>query len=175
MISYQQINLFDAPVGSIIIHAVNAQGVWGSGIAKDFKERYPRSFTYYEQFCKNYNALGQGTFKNFKDELHQVGWICTSQKFGDKKDNPIQILTNTTLALIDLCDELDATRSINGYSNITVYSNKFNSGLFNVPWSNTEIVLNEILKRYPKINWVVCTGPNDELNQSRPNNEDPWA
>jgi ADP-ribose 1''-phosphate phosphatase len=164
MITYEKISLFDVLKGSIIIHAVNAQGVWGSGIAKEFKERYPKSYEHYNYFCKNYTALGRGTFSNFKEEKHQVGWICTSKNYGDKKDNPIQILTNTTLALIDLCDELDATRSINGYSNITVYSNKFNSGLFNVPWSNTEIVLNEILKRYPNINWIIADPNLNNIN-----------
>ncbi|KAK4904538.1 ADP-ribose 1''-phosphate phosphatase, partial [Elasticomyces elasticus] len=32
-------SLFDSPDGSALIHACNCMGVWGSGIANDFRER----------------------------------------------------------------------------------------------------------------------------------------
>jgi hypothetical protein len=34
MIKYHKMSLFDVPTGSVLVHAVNNQGVWGSGIAK---------------------------------------------------------------------------------------------------------------------------------------------
>ncbi|KAJ5901529.1 hypothetical protein N7495_002057 [Penicillium taxi] len=44
-------NLFDAPEGSALIHACNSRGIWGSGIAKEFKERYPTAYGIYRNHC----------------------------------------------------------------------------------------------------------------------------
>lgn len=163
MIKYKAMSLFNAPIGSIIIHAVNAQGVWGNGIAKEFKERYPLSFAYYTELCRNMKTIGFGTFKNFKEEKHQVGWICTSQNYGANKDNEIAILANTKVALLNLCDEIEATRILNGFSSIDVYSNKFNSGLFGVKWEKTEEILKQVLDKYPKVNWIVCDNSIEQI------------
>ena len=51
MIQYKKMSLFDAPENSIITHACNAQGVWGSGIAKEFKKRYSNAFEVYYEHC----------------------------------------------------------------------------------------------------------------------------
>jgi len=40
-------NLVEEVTSGIIVHQVNAQGVMGSGIAKDIKEKYPRVFDDY--------------------------------------------------------------------------------------------------------------------------------
>lgn len=52
-IKYIKGSLFDAPEGYILTHACNAQGVWGSGIAKEFKKRKPLAFKNYNLFCKD--------------------------------------------------------------------------------------------------------------------------
>lgn len=156
MIKYEAMSLFDAPKGSIIIHACNAQGVWGSGIAKEFKERYPLAYGIYQDHCKQMMPLGYGHIHENKKEEHNVGWIITSENFGDRKDKPVSILANTALALNCICEDIETTRVLNGLVDITVYSNKFNSGLFNVPWSDSVVVLEQVLKRYSRINWVIC-------------------
>jgi len=43
-------------------------------------------------------------------------------------------------------------------STVIIYSNKFNSGLFGVPWEYTEEVINELLDRYKRVEWVVYAG-----------------
>lgn len=47
----------------VILHQVNCQGVMGSGVAKQVKEKYPVVFNYYKSWCDNPNIkqglLGQ--------------------------------------------------------------------------------------------------------------------
>lgn len=161
MISYQNISLFDAPQGGIIVHACNSQGVWGSGIAKPFKEKYPYSYISYQRFVEEKvlergTACGRGSLTNtLFDEDHVVGWIVTSHNYADKKDSPELIKIHTTMALVNLCEDI-MQRYPYVDDQINVYSNKFNSGLFAVPWEQSELILKTVLKDFPKINWVVC-------------------
>lgn len=51
-------NIFDSDA-DIICHQVNCQGVMGSGVAKEVRERYPEVFIRYKTLCnlqKNYPA-----------------------------------------------------------------------------------------------------------------------
>lgn len=148
-------SLFDVPRGALIVHAVNAKGVWGSGIAKDFKERYPHAYNQYNSFCTHgYNKLGMAAISmRHHSEPHQVGWLVTSDNYGGEVDDVERILINTTLAVNDLCLTSDTD---------VIYSNKFNSGLFNVPWERTELVLKEVLRQHPNIDWIVCDNTLDK-------------
>lgn len=40
-------DIFDAPANTLIVHACNCQGSWGAGIAKAFKDRYPKAYMEY--------------------------------------------------------------------------------------------------------------------------------
>ena len=53
MIHYVKGNLLDSDC-DYICHQVNCQGVMGSGIAKQIRERWPEVYTGYTRFCKNY-------------------------------------------------------------------------------------------------------------------------
>ena len=44
-------NIFDCKE-DIIVHQVNCQGVMGSGLAKQVKEKYPEVFNGYYHYCK---------------------------------------------------------------------------------------------------------------------------
>lgn len=162
MITHEKISLFEVPKESIIVHACNSQGVWGSGIAKPFKEKYPHSFADYNAFClravqERGTATGRASLSSFhKDEPHWVGWIVTSHDYGPKKDSVEQIKINTTLALDELCKKIYNAHPREEYPVINVYSNKFNSGLFAVPWADSELILQTVLRDYKRINWVVC-------------------
>ena len=162
MVTHQRMSLFDAPNESVIIHACNSQGVWGSGIAKPFKEKYPHSYVDYARFCTIANsergtACGTASLSGFHEsESHWVGWIVTSHNYGSFKDEPELIKINTTLALREHCKKIYLGHPADKYPTIDVYSNKFNSGLFNVPWENSELILKTILKDFKRINWIVC-------------------
>lgn len=162
MVSHKKMSLFDAPKDSIIVHACNSQGVWGSGIAKPFKEKYPHSFNDYNMFCATANrergtATGRASLSSYHvDEPHWVGWIVTSHDYGPKKDSVEQIKINTTLALDELCKKIYLAHPKEEYPTIDVYSNKFNSGLFTVPWEDSELILTTVLKDFKRINWIIC-------------------
>jgi ADP-ribose 1''-phosphate phosphatase len=162
MVTHKKMSLFDAPRESVIIHACNSQGVWGSGIAKPFKEKYLQSFLDYKMFCESANmqrgtAVGLAGLSSFPEsEAHWVGWIVTSHDYGPKKDGVEEIKINTTLALRDLLRKIYLAHPSDTYPQIDVYSNKFNSGLFAVPWKDSELILEILLKDYPRINWIVC-------------------
>jgi len=156
-LEYKKQSLFDAPKHSIIIHSCNAQGVWGAGIAAEFKKRYPYSYSgYYEQCKEDYNVLGTGDLSwNDTREDHWVGWIIVSSGYGKSLDSQDSINVNTTLALFNLCKNIYSYHP-KSQTTITVYSNKFNSGLFGIPWEGTEFILKSVLSHFPRIKWVVC-------------------
>lgn len=154
-------SLFDAPEGSILVHACNSQGVWGSGIAKEFKKRFPEDFEYYKFLVESYNSmLGTMCSESAYSTSHKyaVGWIVTSHDYGPKKDPPEVIKIHTAIALDQFCERLLHPKS----PGKIVYSNKFNSGLFAVPWEETELILKTVLKRYPEIKWIVCVPDTEE-------------
>lgn len=163
MVTYKKTSLFDAPKETIIVHACNSQGVWGSGIAKPFKDNYPHSFTDYNKFCTIANkergtACGRASLSSFHEsESHWVGWIVTSHDYGPKKDSPELIKIHTTMALMELCKKIYLAHPKEDNPVIDVYSNKFNSGLFAVPWEDSELILKTVLKDFKRINWIVCS------------------
>jgi ADP-ribose 1''-phosphate phosphatase len=141
---YEKMSLFDAPAGSIIVHACNAQGMWGSGIAKEFAKRYPESYKCYSYWA---HRMGTGRFLLCSlENYHQVGCLITSKDYGPTKDSPGLITYNTVLALEELVQEPGP---------LTIYSNKFNSGLFDVPWEVTELVLKGFVEKYD-VTWTIC-------------------
>lgn len=156
-IQYKKMSLFDAPEGSILVHACNAKGVWGSGIAAAFKEKYPRSFIEYKNFCTigllndaKYGAAGRSLITN-QENKRFVGCLVTSFDYGRDRDSVSDIVSQTYLAMQELITGVYS----NNLQGKTIYSNKFNSGMFKVDWRYTEKVLQYFVDRYD-LDWVVC-------------------
>lgn len=149
MIIHKKMSLFDAPKGSMLVHACNAQGVWGRGIAVEFKKRFPLALVGYNTCCKSYDhPVGHGWY--FNDNGYSIGCIITSENYGSRTDPEYKILKNTENALEDLLIKAAG----DGFH--TIYSNKFNSGLFSVPWEKSEALLEKALGNYPDVTWIVC-------------------
>lgn len=145
MIRYVYGNLFNvAPVGAYLAHACNCQGVWGSGIAKVFKDKFPDDYEEYKAYCSYRMNPPLGTTLITSNRI-----IClhTSDFYGKSVSEPDDILVETFSAFCELEEKLP--------ENAVVYSNKFNSGLFNVPWEHTEFFLKCFLKRRPDVAWTV--------------------
>lgn len=157
MIIYMRMNLFDAPLGSTLVHACNGQGVWGAGIAAEFANRFPGAENQFREFCehlKHYEVPRVGHSTLFHESDYVIGSIITSDNFGQNKDSVEAIKVQTAIALMDFLKTLDKSRASDNY---VVYSNKFNSGLFGVPWTDTEFILKTILRAFPKqVKWIVC-------------------
>lgn len=149
MYEFKKGNMFDnIEKDVILLHACNAQGVWGSGIAVEFKKRFPKSFEEYSLCCKMAKAhLPRGATGKCIVTKDNVGCLMSSFDYGSNKDDPEVILKNTELALKDLSKY---------YEPSIIYSPKINSGLFNVPWERTEAVIKKWLENEGKgFIWVV--------------------
>lgn len=149
MIENKKMDLFDAPKEAMLVHACNCLGVWGSGIARLFRDKFPDAFNYYQATCwdKGKDLLGKSIVVGAEGRL--IGCLFTSYAFGDNVDSVTDILEATKTAIIDMYENA----RILGVTEI--YSNRFNSGLFGVPWYKTEAILTEISENYSEINWTV--------------------
>ncbi len=130
-------SLFDAPKDSIICHAVNCQGVWGNGIAKQFKDRFPDAYKVYHMRCKADGANLLGSCLLIPTQTQTIGCLFTSISFGGNVDSVPEILDATSESLQDLIFQ-------NTYPSARlIHMCKINSGLFGVPWDYTAEVLEE--------------------------------
>lgn len=134
----------------VLAHACNAKGVWGSGIAAEFKTRYPWAFEAYEANCKQNKKAVMGTAQliDLQDgKTDPVGCLFTSYDYGKKKDDVHTILRNTETAVEHLLQQVHP-------HSFEIHTPKINSGLFEVPWHETEAVINRVLSRYNHT-WIV--------------------
>ena len=151
-IVYKNMSLFEAPHGSILVHAGNSQGVWGSGIAAQMRERYPKQYSHYSRLA--HGNIGKCVMDEITGKLKEEHIIATlitaSLESANLSDSPDTIIVNTTTALDDFLNYYKDTNSF-----LPIYSNTFNSGLFRTPWYRTEFVLHTLCERYG-IEWTVC-------------------
>lgn len=148
-------NLFqDTPAGSILAHTCNAQGVWGAGIALQFKKAHPRAYVEYRDECLNnkpHHLMGKALLVN-KDTSSPVACLMVSRDYGVSKDAPGEILQNTRLAILDLIRKAQAHF---GTTPVQVFSPQINAGLFSVPWHETLGMLREVVGPVPQFRWTV--------------------
>jgi ADP-ribose 1''-phosphate phosphatase len=157
VIEYRKGSLFDNPPEQChLVHACNTCGVWGSGIAVEFKRRFPHAFAVYERNCQNSGSFIIGQFwaiwdkdKDTKKD-YQITCLMVSRGYGRSKDSKEDILRHTEESLTKLLKFVNESR----YTK-TIYSNKFNSGFFAVPWPETEAILSRCLESYKDIRWIV--------------------
>lgn len=147
MIKYHKLDLFDAPEDSVLVHAVNAEGVWGSGIALEFAKRHPKIEKSYKNYCALYKEKLVGQAVLTVDTNRRVFNLFTSSKISANRDSEEIILLNTILSVNDLLKQVDGR--------FDIYSNKFNSGVFGVPWEKTERIIEILSERYG-VTWNVC-------------------
>jgi ADP-ribose 1''-phosphate phosphatase len=163
-IVYKTGSLFDAPKGSVLVHACNGQGIWGSGIAKQFHERFPESYEQYRVICTLPDfKIGEAFVLNIENE-YRVGCLVTSGNYGQLRDTKDQILKNTRTALLDI---LGATNKLSCFivEGQEIHSCKFNAGLFGVPWEETEKILLDVMKEVGYNNiWTVWSPNQGETN-----------
>jgi ADP-ribose 1''-phosphate phosphatase len=128
-------DLFNAPKGSIICHAVNCKGVWGAGIAKQFATEYPSAYKFYKRMCEENGASLLGSCLLVDVDDYKIACLFTSNGYGPQVDDEEDILYNTQSAIDDLIWQ--------NIANLPINMCKINSGLFCVPWKKTQDVLEE--------------------------------
>ncbi|MCJ1469869.1 ADP-ribose 1''-phosphate phosphatase [Pseudocyphellaria aurata] len=124
-ITEQTGDIFSAPANSILIHACNAKGVWGSGVALAFKKKFPIAFKVYVDHCNpqfvesanlaQHQSSLAGTAllipPSTPREKHWVACLFTSVGYGRNVDPIERIVTNTERAVADLAKQIDEVRS----------------------------------------------------------------
>ncbi|KAH9480582.1 ADP-ribose 1''-phosphate phosphatase [Psilocybe cubensis] len=136
-ISHIKASLFSAPAGTILVHACNTHGAWGSGIALAFRDIYPAAYGVYRAHCQAHGESLVGTCLLIPgDDAHDIACLFTSRAYGRRKDAPAQILAATRAAVMDLLEK--------NVSNKPLHACRFNSGKFGVPWQETEAVLKDL-------------------------------
>lgn len=158
-ITYLQGSLFDAPQEAILTHACNTKGQMNSGIAFAFKSLMFSAFRNYEAYCLKHGVawsvrspLVGRSFLTSDDKGRQMLCLFTSDAYGKGVDRPELIITQT-ISSIEHFMNSDYVKS--HAVPISIHSNKFNSGLFRVPWSETENIINSALANHPNLQWTV--------------------
>lgn len=132
-LTYVNDSLFNAPKGSILMHTCNTKGVWGAGIAKQFAERFPEAYEPNKKYCSEEENGLLGVCKLIPVKDYTIACLFTSEGSGREVDSPKDIIKNTHTALLDMV--------IQNMDNKPYHTCKINSGLFNVPWVESEKLL----------------------------------
>ena len=156
MVVHKRMSLFDAPEGSYLVHSCNTAGMWGAGIALEFKKRFPHAFAVYERACQGNSKFALGKSWSIPDGKYTITCLQTSSGYGKNKDSKEDILKHTELALHSFLSYIIAEGMGNTNNRRKpIYSNKFNSGLFAIPWGETEAILIKLTGEYG-VDWIVC-------------------
>ncbi|KAL2020755.1 hypothetical protein VTK56DRAFT_7953 [Thermocarpiscus australiensis] len=160
-------DLFSTPPGSLLIHACNALGSWGGGIALAFRNQYPAAFRVYRAHCARSTTTpdrlvgtallippqqqqqqpqqqqqGGGTGEGRKG--HYIGCLFTSRRYGKARDPPERILSATGPAMRELMRLVAEEERRTGVRIRDVRMCRINSGLFAVPWARSKAVIEGI-------------------------------
>ena len=145
-LKYVKGSLFEAPKGVALLHACNTRGTWGSGIALQFKQKFPDSYKAYNRYClNNPGCLGKSLV--IEEKGYKIACLMTSRDYGTRVDSPPEILVATNKALLHLLQNNPDLKNI--------HSPKINAGLFKTPWNDTEEVIHSNIQKYNGVQWTV--------------------
>lgn len=151
-IEYRKGDMFSHVPGynTLLCHGVNCQGVMGSGVAKTFKQKYPRAFQDYVEYTKSYlenysNApLGEVCFTKGGDNL-TLACMFTQEFYG--RDNKVYISYEAFFKSFLLVADF--------YEESTIVMPKIGAGLGGGDWEIIECLMIAVLQFRPKVNVIV--------------------
>lgn len=153
MIEYRQGSLLDVKRG-IIVHGCNAQGIMGSGIAKNIKEKWPKAYTQYVEDISrgNYKTGDISTYSTAADKLYIISAI-TQEFYGREPKTKY-----TSYDAIDNC--FNKICWFATQYNMTVHIPKIGAGLGGGAWSIIAgIIMYHAAKTNVKVKcWELTTG-----------------
>lgn len=161
-ISYIKRNILKATTyPRILIHSCNCNGSWGGGVAYQIANHFPRAEDVYIRICDKYGnkLLGKCVLiPSYEDSNLLIGCLFTSASGGASHDSKETILKYTELSLKQLQEQISVNdisidnslktitdtlvSDIRGpLKNYKLEMPKINSGIFGVPWDETEATL----------------------------------
>lgn len=146
-------NLFDhlnkePNVLDIVVHGCNAQGVMGSGFAKELRERYPEAFsTYREKYEKSGLDLGSVVYYIHKDQEEEktivIANAITQEFFG--RDGKRYVDYD---AIAKTFEHICSTASSIGSDNFNLHFPAIGSGLGGGDEEVINNIIEEKIKKY---------------------------
>ncbi|TFH02545.1 MAG: hypothetical protein E4H14_17560, partial [Candidatus Thorarchaeota archaeon] len=135
----------------IVAHGVNCQGVMGSGAALAVKNKYPRVYENYVQYCEAFNKsekiLGTVQIIAVKEDLLLVN-MFTQHRYGrDKVHADPLAVANCVGSIIGLAGTLQ----------LPIYMTKVGCGLGGLDWNADVLpILQGMEKQHPDIPINIC-------------------
>ncbi len=137
-------NLFDTEAQAIG-HGVNTKGVMGAGIAKQFKERYPRMYAAYRSVCYEY-ILNPGDVFPWRQPGQTIYTIASQQEPGrDAKYH--WLTTGTAKTLMDM--EERGMR--------TIALPQIGCGIGGLEWDGVRNIMGMLARDFPSITLELWT------------------
>ncbi|KAL9120719.1 MAG: hypothetical protein Q9187_002729 [Circinaria calcarea] len=162
-------DIFSAPPNSVLLHACNCRGVWGNGVALEFKKRFPRAFQIYNEYCntppspshqrsllgttllippqsveeeENEENDNDGEKPDINTNHYWIACVFTSLGYGRTVSSAEVILDSTKKGMGDLHKKLSFLKA-SGKEIGDVWAVKINSGMFGVQWDRTKRILEQ--------------------------------
>ena len=133
---------------TILAHACNPFGLWGGGIAAQFRKRFPYANELYAEHClKNRQGLlGSCLLVPAYDpsDFSETGPLIACLFTSDFETPEAKILEHTELSIRSLAQQLESIPGVEKLNGVPLVNMpQINSGIFNVPWERTEAILDE--------------------------------
>ncbi|KAL8378015.1 hypothetical protein RB595_008621 [Gaeumannomyces hyphopodioides] len=187
-LSHARLAIADIPAGAVVVHATNGLGAWGSGVAAALAAAFPGAHRVYADFCAAAKARPDDRWPardavagrcllippqpaDARRGSPAVTIACVFTSFGygrpdartgkPGRDGVGVILDQTSQALADLRLQLDdaaAAAAAGTGEPLVVYSPRFNSGAFKVPWERTASLIVDKFDGWDG-SWIVFDPP----------------
>lgn len=126
----------------ILLHSCNCNGSWGGGIAYQLALQYPDAEEEYVESCERHvvGLLGKCKLLKTKSDLNLIIGCLFTAAFGGSDQDDNYILKYTKTAFDNFKSQLEQDKKL---SNHKIIMPKINSGIFGVPWEQTEKILKD--------------------------------
>lgn len=161
--------LSELPPRSFLVHATNCLATWGAGIAAQLATIFPAACERYRDFCNEAkpdpsarwpprSLVGKCLIIPPQESDVQAGAprvyiVCLFTSYGYGRpskstgkpglDTASKVLEQTTMALTDFRRQLEDKRIEGSSDEIVIYSPRFNSGAFKIPWDRTKSIIED--------------------------------
>lgn len=132
MIEYVSGNIFDSKA-DVIVNPVNLKGVMGKGLAKQFKDRYPKMFRIYSNACKN-GSFEMSKLMLISEEDHRI--LLFPTKIDWRKPSKLEYIKEGLDKFIDNYERLNIK---------SIAFPKIGCGLGGLDWADVDFILNYYL------------------------------
>lgn len=143
-------DLFTTPGLDALAHGVNCAGKMGKGIAVEFRRRWPRMYTRYQQLCQNHELFPGNIFSFRAKEDLWIYNLATQDQPGPRASLDAIWLATCAMA---------ASMSLKGIQRVGLP--RIGCGLGGLRWEDVHPLLKKVAERYPAVELVVVSRPED--------------